>query len=412
MLELPGYRTIERLGTNEEISLYRMLHLEDNRSVIAKTTRDKFPDATMIAAFHYEYAILGNLKGSGTLESYGLEMIADRPVMLMKDIGGSTLDHLILREHRAGGGLKMFLVFAAAIANCLAQLHREQITLYEITPFHLMVNPETLEVKFIDIRMCSCVSSKSPLSLQTGRPNSVLPYISPEQTGRTGMNPDYRSDFYSLGITLYEWLTGSLPFEPKDAGDIIYHHLASIPESVHVKYPSTPRIVSDIISKCIHKMQDRRYASAFGIKSDLEECLAQLRESGEIKFFPLASRDIPDRWSFPTSSYGRRAEQQSLLDAMQRSKDGVMEVVWIIGNGGIGKTSFVNDTLRMAAASGGFIATGKFDTNHTALPYDVWVQAFGELIDQLLTENEVRLEVWRLLSVYCEIRLPALKLCR
>lgn len=395
MFELPGYRTVESVGGNEEVRLYRLSRLEDGQSVIAKTTSDEYPGRAKVESFRHEYEILRKLGGRGAVEPYSLEMMRDRPVLLSEDIGGFTLDQMLLMSE-ATPDLPALLNIAAAVADCVMQLHREQITLNEITPFHLMVNPGTYEVKFIDIRMCSTALSKSPLSIQANRPNFLLPYISPEQTGRTGVTPDYRSDFYSLGITLYEWLTGSLPFEQQSVVDIVYRHLASTPEPVHVRAAAIPSMVSHIIGKCIEKMPDARYASAFGIKSDLEECLVRFRDLGKVESFTLAGQDIRDRWLIPANLYGRSSEQQSLRQALQRASEGTAEVVWVSGNGGIGKTSFVQETLRKDDSFEGFFATGKYDSNHTSLPYDVWIQAIGELVDQLLTESEMQGEVWKL----------------
>lgn len=395
MLELAGYQTVKWMGSNEEIELYQLLRLADNRSVIAKTTRDKYPSPRAISAFRFEYDILVRLGGRGAVEPYGLEFAADRPVLLMRDFDGRTLEQ-IMRERTTPIEVPALLGIAASIADCLVHIHREQITLEEITPLYLMVNPDTFEVKWIDLRMCSTVSGKSPLSLQAGRPETVLPYISPEQTGRAGRPPDYRSDFYSLGVTLYEWLTGNLPFKSQDAQDIVYHHLASMPKPVSARALFVPRMVSDIVGKCLEKSADARYASAFGLKSDLEFCLEQYRESGTVKPFVLAGNDIPDRWVFPANLYGRQSEQQILLRALQRSTEGAVKVVWVSGGEGIGKTSIVQDMLRTAVSPAGFSASGKFDPGRVAIPYDVWIQAIGELVGQLLTENEAMAEVWKL----------------
>ncbi|WP_028549028.1 AAA family ATPase [Paenibacillus sp. UNC451MF] len=394
MIELPGYRTLHLISANGDIELYRLLRQEDGQSFVGKTTSEPFPRPAMVDAFQYEYDILRNLNGQGAIEAYALEFAANRPVTLLRDMGGQFLDQ-ILRTRANTFGLVELLSITAAAADCLLQIHRANITLNEITPSQFFVNPDTLEVKFIDIRMCSTHLDISPLSLLTDRSDIVLPYISPEQTGRTGSTPDYRSDFYSLGVTLYEWLSGSLPYKLHDELDSIYHHLASKPEPLHLRVPSIPKTVSDIIGKCMEKMSDKRYLSAFGIKSDLEECLNRVLTSGTVEAFELASKDIPDRWIIPNHFYGRRTEQRLLLEALQRSTDGAEEVVWVCGNGGIGKTTLVNETLAGSLFEG-FFARGKFDPLHTARPYEMWIQAIGELVSQLLMQSMLQAEVWKL----------------
>ncbi|WP_239615575.1 AAA family ATPase [Cohnella mopanensis] len=417
MFELQGYRTVERLGSQADISLYRLQRYEDRLSVIAMTTRDAYPDEKQVSAFRHQYDMLRKLDGRGALEAYDLETESDRPILLLQDIGGNTLDQ-IMRLRGDDAGLAELLRVAIAVAGSLMQIHREKVTLHEITPSHILVNPETCEARFIDIRFCSIESDKSPLSSLTDRPDTLLPYISPEQTGRTGVTQDYRSDFYSLGVTIYEWLSGSLPFEQKDVLNIVYHHLAIAPQSLHDKHASIPRAVSDIIGKCMEKSPDARYASAYGLKSDLETCLAMLERMGKVEAFPLAMQDIPNQLTLPSLFYGRSSEQARLLDALRRSAEGNVELVEVSGGGGIGKTFFVMETLRKAVPNAGLFAMGKFDPHRAAPPYDVWIQAIGELVGQLLTESKLQIEVWKLrildaLEGYAQIlveRVPKMEL--
>ncbi|MFC4302332.1 AAA family ATPase [Cohnella boryungensis] len=394
-LELQGYETREKLGCHDDICFYRLQRYEDGLLAIAKTTRDAYPDEKQVAAFRHEYDLLRTLDGRGALKAYGLEYEGERPVLLLQDIGGSTLDQLI-RERGQATDLQELLGIAVAAADSLVRIHREKITLNEISPGHLMVNLGTREAKFADLRLGASRSARSPLSSITDRPDSLLPYISPEQTGRSGASADYRSDFYALGATLYEWLSGKVPFELKDTLDIVYHHLAIKPQPLELIREGIPQMVSEIIAKCLEKSPDARYESAYGLKFDLEKSLKALEGSGTIGKFALAERDVPNRLTIPTRLYGRSREQALLIDALRRAAEGGAEHFEIIGGGGIGKTSFVLKTLQDAASREGTFAKGKFDPNRKAAPYDVWVQAIGELVGQRLTESELEVEVWKL----------------
>lgn len=394
MFELPGYQTLDVIHNNGDIQLYRLYRCVDGLVIIAKTTRDEYPEPVMVDAFRYEYDVLKKLDGRGAMEAYSLEMIANRPVLLLKDMAGDTLEKL-LRKYTSAPELPELLRIATAIADCIVQIHRENIMLNEITPSHLMVNPHTYEARLIDIRMCSTEEGKSPLS-SSSRPDAFLPYISPEQTYRTGMMPDYQSDYYSLGVILYEWLSGCLPFEHHDAVDMVYRHLADTAEPLYDRFPFIPKMVSEIIRKCMEKMPDQRYVSAFGIQSDLKECLNRLMASGEVEPFQLGSRDIPERWGFPTQFYGRQTELQNLQEALRRTAGGSVEVIGVSGAEGIGKTTFIAEALNQAATLDCSFIRGNFSSHQTAPPYDIWIQIIGELISQLLAESKLQAEVWKL----------------
>ncbi|RAV19366.1 AAA family ATPase [Paenibacillus contaminans] len=395
MIEIPGFRVVEKIGGNGEISVYRLLRLEDNLKIIAKTTCENYAGSNMIAAFQYEYEQLLRLKGRGVLEPHSLELVADRPVLLLHDPGGTTLEQA-MRTRRASLRFPELLGAAIAMADCIRHIHHANIRLHEITPFHILINDTYTEVKVIDIRLCSTEKDPNPFSQPAGRPDSVLPYLSPEQTGRTGRGPDYRSDFYSFGVILYEWFAGSLPFQLQNALDMVYHHLAATPDPVYTRNQSVPKVVSDIVGKCMEKMPEARYASAYGIKADLEECLVQYRVSGKVQPFPLANHDISERLLLSEGFIGKEAEQLILLQSLKRVSEGAAEAVWVGGEAGVGKTSFVVETIRDSIPAKGFFTVCQFDFIATALPYAVWRQAIAELADHLLTLHQAQVEEWKL----------------
>ncbi|RIE01220.1 hypothetical protein D3H35_22760 [Cohnella faecalis] len=395
MLELSGFRVVETLGSNEEVSLYRVTRIEDGQSFIVKTTSDSYAGSDTTAAFEYEYERLQELNGRGALLPYRLEVSGDRPVLFLRDPGGTTLDQ-VMRTRRVSFKLQELLETAIAAADCLCQIHHQYVTLHEMTPFYLMVNDNLTEVKVIDVRSSRVEGEQHPVSRSQGRSDSFLPYLSPEQTRRTGMMPDYRTDFYALGAILYEWFAGSVPFLSQNAMNLVYHHLAATPEPVSTRNKSIPRMVSDIVLKCLEKMPEARYASAYGIKSDLEECLVQLRIFGKVQAFSLANHDISERWIVSEGLIGRHAEQQALLQALQRVSEGAHEVIWISGEAGIGKTALVRETLRGAVPAEGFFIAGKFESTSYTRPYEIWAQAIEQMVAHLLMVNPLQAELWKL----------------
>ncbi|MHA6481860.1 AAA family ATPase [Paenibacillus sp. strain BS8-2] len=394
MLELSGFRVVETLGSNEEISLYRVKHIRDGQRFIVKTTSEFYSGSDMKASFEEEFDRLRELRGKGTLFPERLEVLGERPCMFLQDPGGMTLEQL-MQTQRTSLKLEQLMETAISAVECVRQLHREHMTLYELSPMFMLVNDSFTEVQLMDVRSSNVDGREHTASRSaTRRLDSLLAYSAPEQTGRTGRMPDHRSDFYALGAILYEWFAGRPPFLAQNTMDLVYQHLATPPEPISYRNKSIPKMVSDIVLKCLEKMPEERYASAFGLKSDLEECMVQLRISGKVRTFPLANQDISERWIVSGGLIGRQAEQQVLLQALQRTCDGAQEVIWVSGKSGVGKTSLVRETLRSAMPAGGLFIRVK--ANSEGLPYDVWLQTVDQLTAHLLTLSSLQAEMWKL----------------
>lgn len=132
MFEFPGYQTLDLIETISDIRLYRLQRQEDGHRVIAKTTTGEYPGSAMVDAFRYEYDMLKRLSGRGAIEAYSLEITPDRPVLLLQDIEGRMLDQILRTPESLE--LPVLLRIAIGVADCLMQIHREKITLNELTP--------------------------------------------------------------------------------------------------------------------------------------------------------------------------------------------------------------------------------------------------------------------------------------
>jgi serine/threonine protein kinase len=203
-----------------------------------------------------------------------------------------------------------------------------------------------------------------------------LAYISPEQTGRMNRALDYRTDFYSLGATFYELLTGKVPFDLKDAMELVHCHIAKTPIPVCEVNPDIPPILSDIVMKLMAKNAEDRYQSAWGLKADLEIC----QENRPGFSFEIAQHDFSEHFQIPQKLYGRESEINTLLSGFERVVAGKPEIMLVAGYSGIGKSVLVKEIYKSLSEKKGYFISGKFDQFQRNIPYSVVVNVFKELV--------------------------------
>ncbi|MEH2267069.1 MAG: AAA family ATPase, partial [Nostoc sp.] len=259
----------------------------------------------------------------------------------------------------------------------------------------ILINPETKQVKIIDFSIASLLPRETQTLINPNVLEGTLAYISPEQTGRMNRGIDYRTDFYSLGVTFYELLTGVLPFKSNEPMELVHCHIAKLPPLVHEINPQISSVVSEIVSKLMAKNAEDRYQSALGLKFDLENCLHQLQVDGMIKGFEIGQRDVCDRFTIPDKLYGRETETATLLQAFERVSLGATEMMLVAGFSGIGKTAVVNEVHKPIVRQCGYFIKGKYDQFNRNIPLSAFVQAFRDLMGQLLSESDTQLLQWK-----------------
>jgi hypothetical protein len=312
-------------------------------------------------------------------------------VICLEDFGGESLKMWL--DETSTFTLDELLTIAIHATEILGQIHGKNIIHKDINPTNLVFNPTTGVLKIIDFGI-STQLSKQHLTLKNPDVlEGTLAYMSPEQTGRMNRALDYRTDFYSLGATFYELFTGKVPFESKDAMELVHCHIAKQPMPPHQINPELPSAISNIILKLLEKTAEKRYQSAWGIKADLEECKLQFAKTGQISHFSLAQKDISDRFQIPQKLYGREHEIDTLLTAFERVVNGKAEIMLVAGYSGIGKSVLVKDIYKSLTEKQGYFISGKFDQFQRNIPYSAVVNAFKELVQQLLTENEEQLSI-------------------
>jgi len=391
MFNLTGYKIHELLHQTSRTLVLRARRQRDDKPVILKRCGTDRPEPRDLALIRHEYELLRELEIPGVVRCFGCEGKGAGLTLICEDIGGTAL------RQQLNGPLPVehCLELGLALASALGHLHEAGIIHKDINPGNIVRNPQTGEVQLIDFGIASRLprevqSSQSPNLLE-----GTLLYLSPEQTGRTNRSIDYRSDFYALGMTLYELFTGQTAFVADDLLALVHSHIAKAPQPLVIINPQVPAVVSDIVLKLIAKAPEERYQSAAGLVHDLRRALVALRTEGRIAPFAIAERDVSQRLRIPQKLYGREAELETLGRALERASSGAAELLLLAGHAGVGKTALVQEAYKDLAVQGGVIIAGKFDLLNRNIPYSAIVQAFRGLIRPLLTESEQALSAWR-----------------
>lgn len=395
MLVLPGYKVIEKIGNNEEIAIYRVLRIVDNVIMLAKTTNAHYVSSTVIELFQLEFKRFLALKEEGVIAPVSLEIIDERPILLFQNIEGFTLQQILLTR-RDQLKFQDVLAVAIAIVECVRKLHNVDIILNEMVPLYFFIDEKLSEAKLVDLRFSQLKGEILNYSISTRKFESLLVYVSPEKSERMKIEFDYRADFYSLGVILYELFANCLPYESENALDLTYHHIATVQKPAYLQNLSIPKMVSLIIDKCMEKTPEARYASATSLKRDLEECYTQFLVNGMIQPFSLANREIVSDWFMQQDFFGREREKQFVSDILQSVAQGRTGAIWVSGEAGIGKTHLVESTLRKELSSDNLYIKIRSEQKNEHLPYSLWKQIIDKLVTKLLIEHEEQLEVWKL----------------
>lgn len=392
MIAVPGYRLTEKIYQDAGRVLWQGVREKDNRPVIIKKHQAEYPTVKDMARIAHEYEILKHLNLKGVPKPLALEKYANGMALIIEYMDGFPLksSHASIKRD-----LNSFFTIAVNLIEILDQLHRNNIIHKHIRPWNILVNRKTLQVWLTDFTIASFLPRENLKFQNSDIMEGSLAYISPEQTGRMNRAVDYRSDYYSLGVILYEILTGTLPFRSTDPLKLVHSHLARQAVPPSVIDPNIPPAISQIVIKLMAKTAETRYQSGRGIKGDLLLCQQQFAKYGTIDDFEIGSRDISEKLHISPKLYGRDKEINTLLSIFERASRGSLEMCMVSGHSGIGKTSLVQELYKPITQKRGYFISGKFELFHRNVPYNALVQAFQELVRQLLTESRAALEQWR-----------------
>ncbi|MEP6518259.1 trifunctional serine/threonine-protein kinase/ATP-binding protein/sensor histidine kinase [Microcoleus vaginatus] len=397
---LSGYKITEKLYVGTRTLVYRGIRTRDQYPVVIKLLRNEYPTFNELIQFRNQYTIAKNLDFPHIVKPLTLEVYHNSYALVMEDFGGVSLPNYLkttTNETQPSQVLPLaeFLQLAIQLTDIIHYLYQNRVIHKDIKPANILINPDTKQIQLIDFSIASLLPRETQEIQNPNILEGTLAYLSPEQTGRMNRGIDYRSDFYSLGVTFYELLTGNLPFISDDPMKLVHCHLATQSIPIHQINPEIPLILAKIVSKLMAKNAEKRYQSALGLKHDLEICLLQLQKTATIEDFELGKRDISDRFTIPEKLYGREKEVDQLLAAFERVSLGATEMMLVAGFSGIGKTAVVNEVHKPIVRQRGYFIKGKYDQFQRNIPFSAFVQAFRDLMGQLLSESDLQLQTWK-----------------
>jgi predicted ATPase/signal transduction histidine kinase len=391
VIELSTY-VFETLREDGELVLRRGRREGDGSRLLIVEPISEHPSVRSLEQLEHEYSIREELDPDWAVQSIALERRDRRTVLLLEDTGGEPLDSIFPRPME----VSQFLRVAIALADALGKLHAAGLIHKNIKPANILVEAATNKVWLTGFG----IASRLPRERQPPEPPEViagtLAYMAPEQTGRMNRSIDSRSDLYSLGVTLYEMLTGVLPFVASDPMEWVHCHIARQPVPPADFAKEIPATLSAIVMKLLAKTAEERYQTAAGVAGDLRRSLQGWEADRRIALFPLGADDISDRLLIPEKLYGREREIVALLASFDRVlAHDTTELVLLYGYSGIGKSSVVNELYKLLVPPRGLFASGKFDQYKRNIPYATLAQAFQSLVRPLLGQSEVELGRWR-----------------
>jgi len=350
------------------------------------------PSSASLDRLAHEFRLKDELDSAWAVRPLALLREEGRTVLVLEDPGGEPLERLLGAPMEVESALR----FAAGIAAALGQLHQRGLVHKDFKPAHILVNVTDGRARLTGFG----IASRLPREHQAPKPPETiagtLAYMAPEQTGRMNRSIDSRSDLYSLGVVLYQMLTGVLPFSATEPMEWVHCHIARKPVPPSERLTSIPAPLCQIVMKLLAKTAEERYQTAAGVEQDLRRCLTAWERHGRVDAFPLGEHDTPDRLVIPEKLYGREREVDTLLAAFERVvARGAPELVLVSGYSGIGKTAVVNELHKGLVSSRGLFAAGKFDQYKRDIPYSTLVQAFQSLVRPLLGKRDAELASWR-----------------
>lgn len=384
------YKIIQEIYNSKNTEVYRAVRKDNTDPVILKI-RNESVTQNLKNALKIEFEFMKSIKSNYIINYIKFEHYKDISIMVFEDCKMYSLKKFIPKD---GFKITEFLILAIELFSAIEEVHNLQIIHKDINPSNILVNVNLNKIKLIDFEFATSINEEIIDFESPNIMNGTLGYISPEQTGRINKPVDLRADLYSAGVTLYQMITGKLPFSVTNPGELIYSHLAKVPEPVSKIRQDIPLALNNIIEKLIKKSPNERYQSAKGVKDDLIYLQKAHEKREEITNFIPGKNEIANKFYLTNALYGRNDEKQQLLDCFDSIKQ-KGQLVTVTGPVGIGKTSLIRELYKPITQKKGFYLSGKFDQQNNGRAYSALADAFQNFIKQCSGNGDEAFVFWK-----------------
>lgn len=387
--KVPNYEIKRLLHKGNRCYLFDAIRLNDKQKVLIKVPLDAREGSLTVTRLYNEFEIAKDISHKNIIKYYEL-VDTDKQPFLVKEY----FDSIRLKEFIPENGLeiKVFLEIGIQIVEALIEIHKNDIIHQLLKPSNVLVDPKSNKVKIHDFGRATY---NYEIKSQINNFIDSIEFISPEQTGRINRTIDYRTDFYSLGITFYKMLTGDLPFKGNTPLEIMHNHIAREVVPPNKVKASIPQIISNIVVKLLAKNNEDRYQSAEGILADLRFCQSNISSLDQYKDYQIAEKDYSEKFRIPQKLYGREYEIKTLHEQFEKVCNGDTKVMLVTGYSGIGKSAIVNELLKEITIKDAYFATGKYEHLKKNVAYSAIALAFKEVIRQILGESDTKISLWK-----------------
>ncbi len=375
--------------------VHQAIHVPSGKRVIVKQPVSTMPNPRIVGRLKHEYKVLSLLAAvPGVVRVHSLLQHDHSVALVLEDNGLRTLRSLLSECDRLPIALGLRL--AERLARVLAGVHAAHVIHKDVNPHNILVDDSCSSVLLIDYGIASCLAHETAAADIPEVLEGTLPYLSPEQTGRTGRTMDARTDLYSLGITLFEVFSGRKPFVDVDPLALVHAHLAKDPPALDTLEFDIPPGIAQIVTRLLTKDPEHRYQTARGVAEDIAYALECWEKHGTVESFVLGRKDFSPTLDLPQPLIGRQTEMAELRRAFERATHGGVGLVLIGGPSGIGKTALVRNLYGEIAKQGlGQFISGKHDALSRSTPNVALAAAFGGLLRQWLARSDTDLEQLR-----------------